>query len=374
MDEKQKSGNGNRSIRKRKSEADRNTEMNREIKQDLRSLNYEELKQVMQELGEKKFRADQIYRWLHKQGADDFSEMGNVNRELKEKLSETFLICTVRPVEVLESKLDGTKKYLFALHDGNIIESVFMRYEHGNSVCVSSQVGCRMGCSFCASTIDGKVRDLTAGEMLGQIYGVMKETGERISNVVVMGAGEPLDNYVNLLRFLHILSDAHGLHVSQRNLTVSTCGIVPKIRELAEEKLQITLAISLHAATDARRRVLMPIAKQYPLADLMDACRTYFEKTGRRLTFEYSLIRGENDSAEDAQLLASLISDCNCHVNLIPVNPIKERNYRQSEKSAVLAFKNKLEKNHINVTIRREMGRDIDGACGQLRRKYLSDE
>jgi len=343
------------------------------MKTDLRSLTYDRLLDAVLQLNEKKFRAEQIYGWLHKKCVDDFDGMTNISDALKAKLSESYDIFTVRPMQVLTSEIDGTRKYIFGLYDGNVIESVFMRYEHGNSVCVSSQVGCRMGCKFCASTLDGRVRDLSAGEILGQIYAIMKDTGERISNVVVMGSGEPLDNYVNLIDFIEMLTDEHGLNISQRNLTVSTCGIVPKMYELARRKYQMTLAISLHAPTDEKRQALMPIANTYSLQELMEACRNYFNETKRRLTFEYSLVKGENDTNEDAMNLCALIGDLNCHVNLIPVNPIKERNYRQSDKSAVLAFKNKLEKNHINVTIRREMGRDIDGACGQLRRKYLSD-
>ena len=347
--------------------------MNQEFKQDLRSFPYDGLTEAVKALGEPKYRADQIYRWMHVHGRDSFDAMSNVPHSLLSKLQDRYMIYALAPVSVLQSKTDGTKKYLFSLYDGNVIESVFMRYEHGNSVCISSQVGCNMGCRFCASTIDGKVRDLTAGEMIGQVYGIMQETGEKISNVVVMGSGEPLDNYVNLLDFIRILTDEHGLNISQRNLTVSTCGLVPKIRELADENLQMTLAISLHAPNDEKRMELMPVAKRYKLAELIESCRDYFEKTGRRITFEYALIAGENDSDADAQQLSALIAGLNSHVNLIPVNPVSERNYQQSDKTAVLAFKNKLEKNHINVTIRREMGRDIDGACGQLRRRYLAD-
>lgn len=342
-----------------------------EIKQDLRSIKYEDLVSLITNLGDKKFRADQIYGWLHNKQADSFDEMKNVPGALKEKLSEEYEIFSVNSIEVLESKYDGTKKYLFSLHDGNVIESVFMRYEHGNSVCVSSQVGCSMGCRFCASTIDGRVRDLTAGEILGQIYSIMKETGERISNVVVMGSGEPLDNYDNLIDFIKILTSEKGLNLSQRNITVSTCGLVDKIYELAKLKLQITLAISLHAATDEKRRELMPIARKYSLSELIGACKNYFDETGRRITFEYALVKGENDSDEDADTLASLIKDLNCHVNLIPVNPIKERNFRSSDKTAVIAFKNKLEKNHINATVRRTLGSDVNAACGQLRKAHL---
>lgn len=268
-----------------------------------------------------------------------------------------------------ESAIDGTKKFLFELRDGSLVESVWMKYKHGNSVCISSQVGCRMGCAFCASTLDGLERSLLPSEMLDQIYAITLLTGERVSNVVVMGTGEPLDNFENLLKFLELLTDENGLHISQRNVTVSTCGLVPRMRELADNKLQITLALSLHATTDEKRRKLMPIANKYSIAELMEACAYYFEKTGRRITFEYALVGGVNDTKEDARELTELIRSLNCHVNLIPVNPIKERSFVQSEGEAITAFKNKLEKNGINVTIRREMGRDIDGACGQLRRR-----
>ena len=344
-----------------------------ENRTDLRSIEYDEMLKVIESLGGKKFRRDQVYDWLHKKGADSYDDMSNIPASLKDELKKTCELNPIRIERVQESALDGTKKYLFRLHDENLIESVFMRYEHGNSVCVSTQVGCRMGCRFCASTIDGLVRNLTAGEMLAQVYGIMKETGERISNVVTMGSGEPLDNYDELTRFVRMLTDEHGLNISGRNVTVSTCGLVPKIYELADEELTITLAVSLHACSDEKRRELMPVANKYELAALMDACRYYFDKTGRRLTFEYSLVKDANDTDEDAAGLVRLLKGMNCHVNLIPVNPVRERSYVQSTKQAVLAFKNKLEKNHINVTIRREMGRDIDGACGQLRRRVISE-
>ena len=340
-------------------------------KTDLRALTFEELSEVLQEHNLPSFRTKQIYDWLHKKCVDDFEEMTNLSKDMRTLLSTCYTIRRVHLEEVLVSSADGTRKYLFSLADGHIIESVFMRYEHGNSVCVSSQVGCRMGCRFCASTVDGLVRNLDAGEILGQIYEIMKETGEHISNVVVMGSGEPLDNFDEIVRFIRMLSDERGLHISQRNITVSTCGIVENMKRLADISFQITLAISLHASSDEKRRRLMPIANKYTIAEILDACRYYFDKTGRRLTFEYSLVAGENDSAEDAKELSRLLKDINCHVNLIPVNPIKERSYRQSDKEAIMQFKNKLEKNHINVTIRREMGRDIGGACGQLRRRYL---
>lgn len=250
-----------------------------------------------------------------------------------------------------------------------------MQYRHGNSVCISSQVGCRMGCRFCASTLGGLERNLVPSEMLDQIYAISKTTGERVSNVVVMGTGEPLDNYDNLLRFIHRITDENGLNISQRNITVSTCGIVENMRRLADEKLQITLALSLHGSTQAKRRELMPIADRYDISEVLDACIYYFRQTGRRVTFEYSLVGGVNDTDEDAEHLCSLVGGLNCpgfcHVNLIPVNPIKERDFVESDRKDILNFQKKLEMRHINATIRREMGRDIDGACGQLRRRSV---
>ena len=338
---------------------------------DIKSQDLPELKKTVEGLSEKPFRAKQIYEWLHKKQADSFHEMTNLSVSLREKLERNCQIVSLKVLEVQTSKLDGTQKYLFALPDGNVVESVLMKYHHGNSVCISSQVGCKMGCRFCASTIGGWTRNLLPSEMLDQVYKIQKLSKERVSNVVVMGTGEPLDNYDNLLRFIRMLSDEKGLHISQRNITVSTCGIVPRMYDLAQEDLQITLAISLHASNQQKREQLMPIARKYSLDELMKACRNYFEKTGRRLTFEYSLVGGENDSQEDAEELAHLIKGLNCHVNLIPVNPIKERSYVQSDKKVIANFQNKLEKYQINVTIRREMGRDIDGACGQLRKSYI---
>ena len=341
---------------------------------DIKSMNLSELTIFIAQLGEKSFRAKQIYQWIHQKQINSFSDMTNISKKLIEKLNEKAVLTTLKPIEVQTSKIDGTKKYLFLLEDGNVIESVLMRYKHGNSVCISSQVGCRMGCKFCASTLDGLVRGLTAGEMLDQIYQIGKDIGERISNVVVMGTGEPLDNFENLLKFIEMLTDENGVHISQRNLTISTCGIVPKMKELAEKQLSITLALSLHASNQEKRKELMPIANAYDIKEVIDVCKYYFEKTGRRITFEYSLVGGVNDTDEDARELSNLIKGMNCHVNLIPVNPIKERDYVQSNEKVIMAFKNKLEKNHINVTVRREMGRDIDGACGQLRRKYVKQE
>lgn len=340
-------------------------------KTDIKSLNYSELAAYMSGLGEKGFRAKQIYQWLHIKQVSSFEEMTNIPGSLIGKLKEQCLLVDLKTEAVQISKQDGTRKYLFRLEDGNVIESVLMRYKHGNSVCISSQVGCRMGCRFCASTLDGLVRGLTPSEMLDQIYQIGKDIGERISNVVVMGTGEPFDNFGNLLKFIELLTDENGLHISQRNLTVSTCGIVPRMRELAEKKLQITLALSLHASAQEKRKELMPVANRYEIQEVIDACRYYFEQTGRRVTFEYSLVAGVNDTDEDAGQLFRLVKGMNCHINLIPVNPIKERDYKQPDSRAVLNFKNKLEKSGLNVTVRREMGRDIDGACGQLRKRYI---
>lgn len=343
-------------------------------KKDIKSLYLPELEQEIRQLGGKPFRAKQIYQWLHEKLVTDFDDMSNLSKELRQQLKEHFTLTALSPVDVQISKIDGTRKYLFRLADGNVIESVWMQYHHGNSVCISSQVGCRMGCRFCASTLDGLARNLTASEMLDQIYRIQVLTGERVSNVVIMGSGEPMDNYDNVIRFIRMISDEQGLHISQRNITVSTCGIVPEMKRLAEEDLQITLALSLHAPNDEVRKSLMPIANRYALEDVLEACRYYFEKTGRRLTFEYSLVSGVNDNLQEARALAALLKNMHGHVNLIPVNPIKERDYVQSGQRAIQEFKNYLEKNGINVTIRREMGRDINGACGQLRKSFLDDE
>ena len=337
---------------------------------DLKSMNYTELEEYILSIGEKKFRAKQLYDWFHKKLIRSFDDMGNIPGSLKTKLLENQRWISLAEVEKYVSSIDGTTKYLFALEDGNVIESVLMKYKHGNSVCISSQVGCRMGCRFCASTLGGLTRNLTPSEMLDQIYYIQQSTGERVSNVVVMGTGEPFDNYENLIRFLELLTNEDGLHISQRNITVSTCGLVPRIREFADMESAIGLAISLHSPTDEMRRELMPIANRYTIPEIMDACNYYIQKTNRRITFEYSLVAGVNDRKEHARLLAQLLKGMLCHVNLIPVNPIEERSYRQSEPEFVLNFKNMLEKSGINVTIRREMGRDIQAACGQLRKKY----
>ncbi|MCI7739752.1 MAG: 23S rRNA (adenine(2503)-C(2))-methyltransferase RlmN [Clostridiales bacterium] len=345
----------------------------KELELDIKSMTMPQLKAVMEELGEKPFRAKQLYEWFHQKRVWNYEEMTNLSKGLREQLSVKYPLKPIEVVQVQTSKIDGTQKYLFRLGDGNVIESVLMKYKHGNSVCISSQVGCRMGCRFCASTLDGLTRNLLPSEMLEQIYRIQEISGERVSNIVIMGTGEPMDNYDNVVQFLHMVSDELGICISQRNITVSTCGLVPRIRQLAEEQLQITLALSLHAPNDEKRQELMPIARKYTLEEVLDACRYYFEKTGRRLTFEYSLVGGVNDFQEDAKQLSGLLKGLNCHVNLIPVNPIKERNYRKSNREVIENFKIKLEKYGINVTIRREMGSDIDGACGQLRKRYMEE-
>lgn len=338
---------------------------------DLKSLTLEELKEELKEGGFPAYRAGQLYRWLHVQLAEDPEEMINLPAKLKQFLSENYTMTRLQVADRQISRLDGTQKFLFQLPDGETIESVFMKYKFGNSVCVSSQVGCRMGCRFCASTLDGLRRNLLPGEILEEIYTIHRLTGEKISHVVVMGTGEPLDNYENLLKFLRMLTDENGQNLSMRNVTVSTCGIVPRIYDLAREKLSITLALSLHATTDERRREIMPIANTYTISECMAACRYYFEETGRRVTFEYSLIKGVNDSLRDAKELAALAGSISAHINLIPVNPVRERDYEQPDLSAVQAFRAKLEKHGINVSIRRVLGRDIDGACGQLRHRHI---
>ena len=337
---------------------------------DIKSLNYDELVTYMAGLGEKKFRASQLYQWMHEKLADSFDECTNLSNALRQKLKETSEYVCLEPVRVQRSKLDGTEKYLFRLTDGNYVESVLMKYHHGNSVCISSQVGCRMGCRFCASTLLGLSRNLYPSEMLDQIYAIQKVTGERVSHLVVMGTGEPFDNFESLCRMIELLCSPEGLNISHRNITVSTCGIVPKIYEFADRNPQVTLAISLHSPNDTMRKELMPIANKYSMDELMKAAKYYTKTTGRRITFEYSLVKGVNDKKEHAEELISRVKGMNCHINLIPVNPIKERDFEQSTQNNVTAFKHILERQHIQVTVRREMGRDIQAACGQLRKSY----
>ena len=338
---------------------------------DIKSLYLEELIEEMKSINQPAFRAKQIYEWLHVKLASSYGDMTSLSKDLRSELSKNYPLASLNVVDKYVSEKDGTIKYLFGLNDDRVIESVLMKYHHGNSVCISSQVGCKMGCTFCASTIGGKERDLTASEMLDQVYLIQKLSGERVSNVVVMGTGEPLDNYDNLIRFIRILSDEKGINISARNITVSTCGIPDKIRSLADEGLAITLALSLHAPNNEIRKKLMPVARTYELSDVLDAFYYYYDKTGRRLTFEYSLAEGINDEEEHAKELSKLLRGYNCHVNLIPINPIEERKFVKSNSKKIQKFKNILEKNRINVTIRREMGSDINAACGQLRKSFL---
>lgn len=341
-------------------------------KLDIKSMTLDELTDYVEKAGEKKYRAGQLFEWMHAKRVKSFDEMTNLSKSFREQLKEETSITCLVPVRIQQSRLDGTRKYLFALGDGSMIESVLMRYRHGNSICISSQAGCRMGCRFCASTIAGLVRNLTPSEMLDQIYRISSDLDERIANVVVMGTGEPLDNYDNLLRFVELLGDPKGFGLSRRNLTVSTCGIVPRIYELAVTNPQLTLALSLHAPTQEKRRALMPVADSWEIGEVVRACRYYAEKTGRRVTFEYALIAGVNDTGQDAKELAELLRGFSCHVNLIPMNPVRERSFSASSGRATEEFCSALERLHINATVRRELGRDIDGACGQLRYKELS--
>lgn len=337
------------------------------------SMNLEEWKASLAQMGEKPFRAGQIFSWLHKNHAASYEEMTNLSKGLREKLEEIPL----HPIQVSlvqRSAKDETRKYLMGMWDGEQIETVLMKYHYGYSLCISSQVGCRMGCRFCASTLSGKKRDLTAGEMLQQVYEVEREAGVVISHVVVMGCGEPFDNYEELIRFLSLINDPAGKNLSMRNITVSTCGLVDRMRDFANLKLGVTLAVSLHAPNDELRRSIMPIANSVSMDQLMAACRDYVERTHRRITFEYAMIQNVNDGPEHARELASHIGKMLSHVNLIPVNPVKERDFKSSQKERVEQFSSILEDYGIEVTVRREMGRDIDAACGQLRRSHEKDQ
>ena len=335
----------------------------------LRNLSFEEIETLMLSLGEKKFRAKQVADWVHKKGADNIDQMTNLSKVLRDKLAKTTILSPLRVVTMLADSKDGTRKYLFEMADGQRIETVLMRYEHGNSVCVSTQAGCRMGCTFCASGLLGLERNLTAGEILGQIYHIEKDLGERITHTVLMGTGEPLDNYDEVLKFIRIITDERGKDLSQRHVTISTCGLVPEIEKLADEDLQITLAVSLHASEDAVRQKTMPIANKYSISEVLRACESYFHKTGRRITFEYALIAGVNDSREEAHLLAGRLRDrtFKCHVNLIPVNDVVENGYTRSDRKSIQAFRQTLEAERIEATVRRAMGTEINAACGQLR-------
>lgn len=338
----------------------------------INELTEQELSDYVESLGEKKFHAKQIYKWLHKVNVESFDNMTDISKSLREKLKENTYIDILEIITVQKSK-DGTHKFLIKLHDNNAIESVFMRYNHGNTLCVSSQVGCKMGCSFCASTKDKFRRSLLASEIEGQIVAVQKYMNEKISNVVYMGIGEPLDNYDNVVKSIKQINNPNGLGIGARHLSLSTSGIVPNIYKLADEKIQATLSISLHAVTDEKRKEIMPVAKKYSLKELLDACRYYIMQTGRRISFEYALISGVNDTKDDAIALIKLLRGMLAHVNLIPVNEIKERDYKKSTENNIENFMNTLNSAGIVTTVRRELGKDIDAACGQLRQKYLDE-
>ncbi|WP_456279455.1 23S rRNA (adenine(2503)-C(2))-methyltransferase RlmN [Bacillus sp. AK128] len=340
------------------------------------TLRLEELEQWLKDNGEPKFRSTQIFEWLYSKRITSFEDMTNISKSLQDKLKQAFTLTTLKTLIKQESK-DGTIKFLFELHDGYSIETVLMRHEYGNSVCVTTQVGCRIGCTFCASTLGGLKRNLEAGEIVAQVVNVQKaldETGERVSHVVIMGIGEPFDNYDAMLSFLKIINHEKALNIGARHITVSTSGIIPKIYAFADEQLQINFALSLHAPNTELRSKLMPINRAYKLDDLMKAVRYYVDKTGRRISFEYGLFGGENDSVAHAEELASLIKGIKCHVNLIPVNYVPERDYVRTPKEKIFEFERTLKKHGINVTIRREHGHDIDAACGQLRAKERQEE
>lgn len=337
---------------------------------DLRSLTFEKLKAELEKTGEKAFRAKQIYSWLHQKQVASFDEMTNLSKALRKKLKDNYVIKNLKIVEKLVSKEDNTIKYLFDIGDNIVIESVLMRYSYGNAVCISSQAGCRMGCTFCASTVDGLERNLIPGEMAGQIYEIQRDIGERISNIVIMGSGEPLDNYDNVIDFLEIIHSKEGNNLSHRHITLSTCGLVDKIYKLSKENLQITLAISLHAPNNDIRQNTMPIAKRYDFTSLIKAARDYANTTKRRVTFEYALIKDVNDREEDARELSSKLKGIMCHVNLIPVNDVKENNYIRSTEENIKHFAEILQSSGIETTIRRKLGSDINAACGQLRKSY----
>ncbi|MBU3098791.1 MULTISPECIES: 23S rRNA (adenine(2503)-C(2))-methyltransferase RlmN [Clostridium] len=336
-------------------------------------MDLEELKQWMKSNGESKFRAKQVFDWIYKDICE-FENMNNIPQSVREKLQTNFYIGIPRLIEEYTSKHNDTRKYLFELGDGNLIECVVMKYKHGNSICISTQVGCRMGCKFCASTIGGMIRNISPGEMLAQILKAQQLISERISNVVLMGSGEPFDNFDNVMKFLEIVNSENGLNIGQRHITISTCGIVPRIKEFADFNMQTTLAISLHAPSDEIRVKSMPIANKYSIAEIIDVSKYYIDKTNRRITFEYALVKGLNDSKQDAEKLSALLKDMLCHVNLIPVNEIKENELKRSSNDDVAEFKRVLEANNIQTTIRREMGLDINAACGQLRRSHIKGE
>lgn len=341
------------------------------MKTDIKSMTVAELEQLLDNIGEKKYRAIQIFRWISG-GVCEFDEMTNLPKDLREKLKEFAFIERLEKQKLQISAKDGTRKYLFRLRSGNAIESVFLKYNYGNSVCISSQAGCRMGCSFCASSIGGTCENLSPAEMLDQIISIRKDTDEPIGNAVIMGTGEPFDNFANMCRFLEIVHAKEGINMSFRAITVSTCGIIPKIRDFGKAFPQVNLAVSLHAPNDEIRSRLMPINKKYPMEELLEACRKYTRDTGRRISFEYVLIKGVNDNRSHAEVLAGKLRGMLCHVNLIPLNPVREREYAAGDRQSAVTFHRILTKNGVETTIRRELGTDIDGACGQLRLQKIN--
>lgn len=339
------------------------------MKQDLKSMNLAEMTEAVRALGEPAFRAKQIFIWLHK-GARRFEDMTNLSKALRKKLDEQFYITVPEIVRKQQSQKDGTIKYLWKLLDGNCVETVLMRYHHGNSVCISSEVGCAMGCAFCASTRGGLVRRLTPAEMVDQVLFASLDSGLEISNIVLMGIGEPLDNFDTVLRFLELINSPDGMNIGMRHISLSTCGLVDKIDQLARKRLQLTLSVSLHAPTDEIRTQIMPVNKKYNVECLLEACKSYFDQTGRRISFEYAMIQGVNDSKETAELLARKLNGIAAHVNLIPLNNVEESPLKPSSRKTVMEFQQILEAHGIPCTVRRTLGSDIDASCGQLRRKY----
>ena len=339
------------------------------MKQDLKSMTLAEMQEAFAALGEPKFRAKQVFTWLHR-GASRFDEMTNLSKPLREKLDGLYFITAPRVARKQVSKLDGTIKYLWQLGDGNCVESVVMQYHHGNTVCISSEVGCPMGCKFCASTLGGLVRRLTPAELLDQVLFSQLDSGLEISNIVLMGIGEPLDNFDAVMRFLELVNSPEGLNIGMRHISLSTCGLVDKIELLAERNLQLTLSVSLHSPDNESRSKIMPVNKRWPVEQLLAACRAYFEKTGRRVSFEYTMIDGVSDAPEQAELLAKKLHGMQAHVNMIPLNNVEESGLRCSSHAAIERFQKILESHGVTATVRRTLGSDIDASCGQLRRKF----
>ena len=339
----------------------------------IKSMTMEEISRVLKDMGQPSFRAKQVYTWLHK-GVRSYDEMTNLPKNLRDILAAQYPIYVPEVVRKQESQKDGTIKYLWKLHDGNCVETVLMRYHYGNTVCISTEVGCRMGCAFCASSLGGLVRKLEPFEMLNQVLFTQVDSGLTISHIVLMGIGEPLDNFENVMRFMELVNSADGMNISMRHISLSTCGLVPGIDKLAEKKLQLTLSVSLHAPTDEIRDTIMPVNKAYPSEQLISACRRYYEKTGRRISFEYAMINGVNDTPEAARLLLKRLKGLPAHMNLIPLNHVEESPLKPSTKEAVQKFQNILEDGGIPATVRRTLGSDIDASCGQLRRKYTKGE